>query len=152
MLARELELLESVTRVSSCVLLPSRPSLPAPLRPFHPLSSPFTPWAICPSGPQEDILPTCRELGIGVLAYSPLGRGLLAGRFKSAGQLGEADFRRHHMPRFQGANFDKARRRAKLGRGLGPRGLGPGGLGPLLRPGAGLRRCGSEVVFMTDCR
>ncbi len=52
----------------------------------------------------EEILPTCRELGIGFVAYSPLGRGFLSGRFTSTEDFEEGDFRRAN-PRFQGDNF-----------------------------------------------
>jgi len=55
---------------------------------------------------EAEVLPTVRELGIGYVAYSPLGRGFLSGRFKSAADFPEDDFRKHH-PRFQGENFDK---------------------------------------------
>jgi aryl-alcohol dehydrogenase-like predicted oxidoreductase len=53
---------------------------------------------------EADILPTCRELGIGFVAYSPLGRGFLSGRFQSPDELDEGDFRRHG-PRFTGENL-----------------------------------------------
>ena len=57
--------------------------------------------------PRSEILPTVRELGIGFVAYSPLGRGFLTGRFRSAADLqNEGDYRRNH-PRFQGENFDR---------------------------------------------
>ena len=55
---------------------------------------------------EDDILATCRELGIGFVPYSPLGRGFLTGEIKRFEDLAEDDFRRH-SPRFQGANFDK---------------------------------------------
>src|SRR5207237_9027020 len=55
---------------------------------------------------EADVLPTVRELGIGYVAYSPLGRGFLSGRFKSPADLPEDDFRRNH-PRFQGENFQR---------------------------------------------
>jgi aryl-alcohol dehydrogenase-like predicted oxidoreductase len=55
---------------------------------------------------EDDILATCRELGIGFVPYSPLGRGVLTGEIKRFEDLAEDDFRRH-SPRFQGANFDK---------------------------------------------
>lgn len=55
---------------------------------------------------EAEILPTVRELGIGYVAYSPLGRGFLSGRFKSPDDFPEDDFRKFH-PRFQGANFEK---------------------------------------------
>jgi aryl-alcohol dehydrogenase-like predicted oxidoreductase len=56
--------------------------------------------------PEEEILPTVRELGIGFVAYSPLGRGFLSGKYKQPEDLPEDDFRRHH-PRFQGENFQQ---------------------------------------------
>lgn len=58
------------------------------------------------------MVPTLRELGIGIMAYSPLGRGLLAGRFSSPGDLGEKDFRRWGQPRFAGEAFEANQRLA----------------------------------------
>ena len=55
---------------------------------------------------EEEILPTVRELGIGFVAYSPLGRGFLSGRFRTPDDLPADDFRRNH-PRFQGENFKR---------------------------------------------
>jgi aryl-alcohol dehydrogenase-like predicted oxidoreductase len=55
---------------------------------------------------EAEVLPTVRELGIGYVAYSPLGRGFLSGRFKSPDDFPEDDFRKNH-PRFQGENFEK---------------------------------------------
>ena len=55
---------------------------------------------------EAEVIPTVRELGIGYVAYSPLGRGFLSGRFKSAVDFPEDDFRKFH-PRFQGENFQK---------------------------------------------
>ena len=55
---------------------------------------------------EAEVLPTCRDLGIGYVAYSPLGRGFLSGRFKSPDDFAEDDFRRNH-PRFEGENFYK---------------------------------------------
>ena len=52
------------------------------------------------------MLPTCRELGIGFVAYSPLGRGFLTGAFKTAGDIADGDYRKN-APRFQGENFDQ---------------------------------------------
>ena len=54
----------------------------------------------------NEVLATCRELGIGFVAYSPLGRGFLSGNFRKFEDLAEDDYRRH-SPRFQGENFDK---------------------------------------------
>jgi aryl-alcohol dehydrogenase-like predicted oxidoreductase len=56
--------------------------------------------------PEAEILPTLRDLGIGLVPYSPLGRGFLTGRFKRYEDLPEGDYRRH-SPRFQGENFAK---------------------------------------------
>jgi aryl-alcohol dehydrogenase-like predicted oxidoreductase len=55
---------------------------------------------------EAEVLPTVRELGIGYVAYSPLGRGFLTGQFKSPDDFAEDDFRKNH-PRFQGENFQK---------------------------------------------
>ncbi|MFL6721001.1 MAG: aldo/keto reductase, partial [Sphingomonas sp.] len=55
---------------------------------------------------EAEVLPTVRELGIGYVAYSPLGRGFLSGRFKSTDDFPDDDFRKYH-PRFQGENFEK---------------------------------------------
>ena len=55
---------------------------------------------------EAEVLPTVRELGIGYVAYSPLGRGFLSGQFKSPADFPEGDFRHNH-PRFQGENFQK---------------------------------------------
>src|SRR3982751_2602847 len=55
---------------------------------------------------EAEVIPTVRELGIGYVAYSPLGRGLLSGRFQSPSDYPEDDFRKNH-PRFQGKNFEK---------------------------------------------
>jgi len=55
---------------------------------------------------EATVLPTCRELGIGLVAYSPLGRGILTGAFRTADDLAADDWRRNN-PRFQGENFAK---------------------------------------------
>ena len=57
---------------------------------------------------QKDIIPVCRELGIGIVAYSPIGRGFLAGKYKSAEDLADDDWRRT-QPRFAQAAFEKVR-------------------------------------------
>ncbi len=58
---------------------------------------------------QADVIPTCRELGIGIVAYSPLGRGFLTGTVRSIKDLHETDWRVVRMPRFQGENLEKVR-------------------------------------------
>lgn len=61
-------------------------------------------WSLFSRDCEQDLVPTCRELGIGFMAYSPLGRGLLAGRFSGVEELGERDWRRQ-CPRFVGDNL-----------------------------------------------
>jgi aryl-alcohol dehydrogenase-like predicted oxidoreductase len=70
----------------------------------HPITALQTEYSLWSRDPEDEILPTCRELGIAFVAYSPLGRGFLTGRFKSVEGLAPEDFRRHH-PRFEGENF-----------------------------------------------
>jgi aryl-alcohol dehydrogenase-like predicted oxidoreductase len=72
----------------------------------HPISALQTEYSLWTRDVEEEVLPTIRELGIGLVAYSPLGRGFLTGRFKRPEDLGSDDFRRHN-PRFQGANFER---------------------------------------------
>jgi aryl-alcohol dehydrogenase-like predicted oxidoreductase len=71
----------------------------------HPIAALQTEYSLWSRDPEEEILAACRQLGIGFVAYSPLGRGFLAGRIKK-NEFGEGDFRRI-SPRFQGDNFDK---------------------------------------------
>jgi aryl-alcohol dehydrogenase-like predicted oxidoreductase len=82
---------------------------PATIRRAHaayPISALQTEYSLWSRDPEDEILPTCRELGIGFVPYSPIGRGFLSGRFKSFDDLPPDDWRRHN-PRFQGANFTK---------------------------------------------
>jgi aryl-alcohol dehydrogenase-like predicted oxidoreductase len=72
----------------------------------HPITALQTEYSLWSRDPEEEILPTVRELGIGFVAYSPIGRGFLSGRFRSPEDFGEDDFRRYH-PRFQGENFQR---------------------------------------------
>jgi len=72
----------------------------------HPITALQTEYSLWTRDPEDEILPTVRELGIGFVAYSPLGRGFLSGRFRSPDDLPEDDFRRSN-PRFQGENFDR---------------------------------------------
>jgi aryl-alcohol dehydrogenase-like predicted oxidoreductase len=72
----------------------------------HPISAIQTEYSIWTRDPEEEILPVCRELGIGFVPYSPLGRGFLTGRFKRFEDLAEDDYRRK-SPRFQGENFQR---------------------------------------------
>jgi aryl-alcohol dehydrogenase-like predicted oxidoreductase len=72
----------------------------------HPISALQTEYSLWSRDVEDEILPTIRELGIGLVAYSPLGRGFLSGRIRSVEDLEENDFRRLN-PRFQGENFQK---------------------------------------------
>jgi aryl-alcohol dehydrogenase-like predicted oxidoreductase len=71
----------------------------------HPITALQTEYSLWTRDPEAEVLPTCRELGIGFGPYSPLGRGFLAGRFTSPDDLDEDDFRRHG-PRFTGTNLE----------------------------------------------
>jgi aryl-alcohol dehydrogenase-like predicted oxidoreductase len=72
----------------------------------HPIAALQSEYSLWTRDPEEEVLPTCRELGIGFVAYSPLGRGFLTGQFKKFEDL-EADDYRRFSPRFQGDNFQK---------------------------------------------
>src|SRR3954469_22781344 len=71
----------------------------------HPISALQTEYSLWSRELEAEILPTIRELGIGLVAYAPLGRGFLTGRYRSTDKLGENDFRRS-VPRFSGENLD----------------------------------------------
>jgi len=72
----------------------------------HPITALQTEYSLWTRDPERDILATCRELGIGFVAYSPLGRGFLTGQFRRFEDLPADDYRRH-SPRFQAENFQK---------------------------------------------
>ncbi|HEV7860828.1 MAG TPA: aldo/keto reductase [Pyrinomonadaceae bacterium] len=72
----------------------------------HPISALQSEYSLWSRDPEDGILDACRELGIGFVPYSPLGRGFLAGQIKRFEDLAEDDYRRH-SPRFQGENFQK---------------------------------------------
>jgi aryl-alcohol dehydrogenase-like predicted oxidoreductase len=72
----------------------------------HPVAALQTEYSLWSRDPEDEILPTCRELGIGFVAYSPLGRGFLSGAIKSFDDLPADDYRRS-SPRFQGENFKR---------------------------------------------
>src|SRR6185437_13468795 len=72
----------------------------------HPIATLQTEYSLWTRDPESGPLETCRQLGIAFVAYSPLGRGFLTGRFKSADDLSPDDWRRNN-PRFQGENFQK---------------------------------------------
>ena len=72
----------------------------------HPIAALQTEYSLWTRDPEDEVLPTTRELGIAFIAYSPLGRGFLTGQFKKFDDLDKDDYRRH-SPRFQGENFQK---------------------------------------------
>jgi aryl-alcohol dehydrogenase-like predicted oxidoreductase len=72
----------------------------------HPIEALQTEYSLWSRDPEDDILTACRELAVGFVAYSPLGRGFLTGQIKRFEDLAEDDYRRN-APRFQGENFQK---------------------------------------------
>ena len=72
----------------------------------HPISALQTEYSLWTRDPEDEVLATCRALGIGFVAYSPLGRGFLSGRFRKPEDLAADDYRRNN-PRFQGENFSR---------------------------------------------
>ena len=72
----------------------------------HPISALQTEYSLWSREPEDEIIPTLRELGIGLVPYSPLGRGFLTGQIQSPDDFAADDYRRH-SPRFQGDNFQK---------------------------------------------
>jgi aryl-alcohol dehydrogenase-like predicted oxidoreductase len=72
----------------------------------HPISALQSEYSLWTRDPEDGPLPTCRELGIGFVAYSPLGRGFLTGQIRSPDDFAEGDFR-GNLPRFQGQNFQR---------------------------------------------
>ena len=85
----------------------------------HPVTAVQTEYSLWSRGPEEEVLPTCRELGIGFVPYSPLGRGFLTGRFQD-GQFEKGDFRAS-LPRFQDDAAQVNRRIADLVAGMAER-------------------------------
>jgi aryl-alcohol dehydrogenase-like predicted oxidoreductase len=71
---------------------------------IHPIAAVQTEYSLWERYPEKEIIPTCQELEIGFVAYSPLGRGFLTGAVTNINELAPEDFRRH-LPRFQGDNF-----------------------------------------------
>ena len=92
----------------------------------HPITAVQTEYSLWTRDPERNgVLDTCRELGIGFVAYSPLGRGFLSGRFTSPDELDENDFRRHG-PRFTGENLNANRKlAAKVAEIAGEKGVTP---------------------------
>ena len=91
----------------------------------HPVTAVQTEYSLWTRDPEAEVLPTCRELGIGFVPYSPLGRGFLSGRFTSPDELDEDDFRRSG-PRFTGENLEaNLRLAAKVAEIAADKGIAP---------------------------
>ncbi|WP_406642726.1 aldo/keto reductase [Amycolatopsis sp. WGS_07] len=73
----------------------------------HPITSVQTEWSLWSRTIEAEVVPTCRELGIGIVPYSPLGRGILTGRYRSTNDFEEDDFRRTSQPRFAEGNLER---------------------------------------------
>jgi aryl-alcohol dehydrogenase-like predicted oxidoreductase len=73
---------------------------------IHPIAALQSEYSLWSRDPEDEVLASCRELGIGFVAYSPLGRGFLTGKIRSFEDLPKDDYRRS-SPRFQGENFQK---------------------------------------------
>jgi len=85
-------------------------ALPATIRrahAVHPVAALQTEYSLWERAPEEQIIPTCKSLGIGFVPYSPLGRGFLTGAFKSPDDVVSEGDNRKNFPRFQGENFEK---------------------------------------------
>jgi len=84
----------------------------------HPISALQSEYSLFEREVEAEVLPACRELGIGFVPYSPLGRGFITGRVKRAEEYAADNDNRKNMPRFQGENFDRNMRRAEAVRAL----------------------------------
>jgi aryl-alcohol dehydrogenase-like predicted oxidoreductase len=73
----------------------------------HPIAALQSEWSLWSRDIEESVVPTCRELGIGIVAYSPLGRGFLTGRFTSSADFSDGDFRQTRQPRFADGNIEQ---------------------------------------------
>jgi len=73
----------------------------------HPITSLQSEWSLWSRDIEDEIVPTCRELGIGLMPYAPLGRGFLTGRYRRAADFEEDDFRRTGQPRFEDGNLER---------------------------------------------
>jgi aryl-alcohol dehydrogenase-like predicted oxidoreductase len=94
----------------------------------HPIAALQSEWSLFEREPEQNVLPTLRELGIAFVPFSPLGRGFLTGQITTPDDFGADDFRRHN-PRFQGENFDRNLRLVGLVRELAAsKGCTPGQL------------------------
>jgi aryl-alcohol dehydrogenase-like predicted oxidoreductase len=72
----------------------------------HPIAAMQTEWSLFSRDIEAEVVPACRDLGVGLVPYSPLGRGLLTGAIFTTADMADDDFRRRAQPRFQGDNFE----------------------------------------------
>jgi aryl-alcohol dehydrogenase-like predicted oxidoreductase len=79
----------------------------------HPIAALQSEYSLWTRDPEGEVLDTCRELGVGFVAYGPLGRGFLTGRFRDPEDFADGDFRRHH-PRFEAGNIERNLRLASV--------------------------------------
>jgi aryl-alcohol dehydrogenase-like predicted oxidoreductase len=94
----------------------------------HPITAVQSEYSLWSRDIEAEVLPTLRELGIGLVAYSPIGRGFLAGRFTDPSELDEGDFRRNN-PRFTGENLERNQQlAAKIREIAQEKGIAPGQL------------------------
>ena len=75
--------------------------------PIHAVQMEYSPFAMEIESPTTQLLETCRELGVAVIAYSPLGRGMLTGKYRSAADFEDGDYRKLNAPRYSKENFPK---------------------------------------------
>jgi aryl-alcohol dehydrogenase-like predicted oxidoreductase len=73
---------------------------------MHPIAAVQTEWSLFSRDIEDEVVPACRELGVGLVPYSPLGRGLLTGAISTTADMADDDFRRSGQPRFQGDDFE----------------------------------------------
>jgi aryl-alcohol dehydrogenase-like predicted oxidoreductase len=73
----------------------------------HVIAAVQTEWSLWSRDIEDEVVPACRELGVGIVPYSPLGRGFLTGRYRTAQAFAEGDFRTEGQPRMAGENFDR---------------------------------------------
>ncbi len=119
----------------------------------HPIAALQTEYSLFSRDPEGEILPTTRELGIGFVAYSPLGRGMLTGRFRRLEDVAEDDWRRG-VPRWQQENFEhkcRARRPPRGDRRTPPHHDSPAGARVAAPPGRG-HRSDSRDPAQRECR
>jgi aryl-alcohol dehydrogenase-like predicted oxidoreductase len=87
----------------------------------HPITAVQTEWSLFSRDIEAEVVPTCRELGVGIVPYSPLGRGLLTGAISTVTDMDDGDFRRNAQPRFQSDNLEHNVRQVEVVRAVASR-------------------------------